>query len=609
MIKVETFEEYKNRIFPNRRFHSKQEEFFKFALKQINNNTDLERMTVFPARCGLGKSTFLRILIKSWLTDNRDRGLIIVTDNLQRLSELNDENEYKIAYLTAQNKTTEIIRQNYCPILLISTQRFFQMESIEPFLKYKCGDSEFARDTVIFDETPYFYEDGEIGIDELNVLHSALNEGLTDLVDSDTKKWALEQYDTYRNRMIEIIKSLEQERNRTTYLFYQPTKDNITDDDKKLYELLNDNSEIFNKYPSTKRILDDIEYFMKNGGFFSSFKLKDNNTYHKSFMIRKSFLHKFLFGKVKTFVFDATADISELYPYDADWLELLECKEFNVPLNFLNIHIIDVNTSRNALLVKNDKRVKTDAIKDYIAKMEFDTDDTLLISYKALLDDGRFDDIGFSKSNSLYFGNTKGFNHKKDCHTLIQVGLNRQSDIKYLLNFLSNNDDFELRVKNDITNVQRNIKEIDTLLKSDLVNSYMSAEVVADFIQNLFRTKARDIFNEEQVDVYLFAKKNENLMMELNYALGQNGAHIDITELDDLKIAKIENRKGETKAKQVLGWLKKQHQGAMFNITEMFNELGINNEDFKAVKRANKIIKDKFEEMKIPGTRGKYLVA
>lgn len=609
MIKAETFEAHKNRIYPNRKFHNKQKDFFKLALDQINDNKDLERMTVFPARCGLGKTTFLRILIKSWLADNKDRGLIIVTDNLQRLSELNDENDYKIAYLTAQNKATEIIRQNYCPILLISTQRFFQMESIEPFLSYKVGDTEFERDTVIFDETPYFFEDGEIGIEELNVLHSALNEGLTDLVDGETKKWVLDQYDIFRNRMIEIIKSLEMERNRTTYLFYRPTDGNITDDDKRLYELLNANHDIFKKHPNAKRILEDIEYFIKNGGFFSSFKLKDNNTYHKSFMIRKSFLHKFLLGKVKTFVFDATADISELYPYDADWLELLDCKEFNVPLNFLNIHIININTSRNALLVKNDKHTKTDAIKDYITKVVSDTDDTLLISYKALLDDSRFDDIGFSKSNSLYFGNTKGFNHKRDCHTLIQVGLNRQSDIKYLLNFLSNNDDFELRVKNDITDVQRNIKEIDTLLKSDLINSYMSAEVVADFIQNLFRTKARDIFNEEQVNVYLFAKKNENLMMELNYALGQNGAHIDITELDDLKIAKIENRKGETKAKQVLGWLKRQPQGAMFNITEMFNELGFNNDDFKAVKRANKVIKDKFDEMKIPGTRGKYLVA
>lgn len=609
MIKVETFEKCKSNIYSNRKFHENQETFFNYALEQINNNTESERITVFPARCGLGKTTFLRILIKSWLADNRDKGLIIVTDNLQRLSELNDENEYKIAYLTAQNKATEIIRQIYCPILLISTQRFFQMDSIEPFLKYKCGDLEFCRDTVIFDETPYFFDDGEIGIEELNTLHSALNGGLSDLVDSNDKKWVLEQYDDFRNRMIETIKSLEQERNKTTYLFYQPIKDSITDNDLRLYSLLNDNSEVFQKYPAAKKIFQDIDYFIKNGGFFSSFKLKDNNTYHKSFIIRKSYLDKFLLGKVKTFIFDATADISELYPYEAEWLELLNCEQFDVSLDFLHIHIVDVNTSRNALLIKNDKNTKTDAIKNYIAKVVPNVDDTLFITYKALMDDGRFDNIGFTKSNALYFGNTKGLNNKRGCHTLVQVGLNRQSDIKYLLNFLSNNNDFELRVKNDIQDVQHNIKEIDSLLKSDLVNSYMSAEVVADFIQNLFRTKARDIFNEDRIDIYLFCKKTDNLMIELNYALGRKGTHIDVRELDELKIAKIENRKGNTKAKQVLGWLKKQPKGKMFNITQMFEELEINNEDFKAVKRANKVIKDKFKEMKIPSTRGKYFVA
>ena len=98
-------------------------------------------------------------------------------------------------------------------------------------------------------------------------------------------------------------------------------------------------------------------------------------------------------------------------------------------------------------------------------------------------------------------------------------------------------------------------------------------------------------------------------MIELNYALGRKGTHIDVRELDELKIAKIENRKGNTKAKQVLGWLKKQPKGKIFNITQMFEELEINNEDFKAVKRANKVIKEKFKEMKIPGTRGKYFVA
>ena len=268
MIKRETFELNKERLCKKIKFHPKQNEFFNFALDTINNDTDIEKITVFPARCGLGKTTFLRVLIKSWLADNKNRGLIIVTDNLQRLSELNDENDNRIAYLTAQNKATEIIRQNYCPILLISTQRYFQMDSIEPFLTYRDGEHTYHRDTVIFDETPYFYCNGEIGIDELNILHSALNGGITDLYNQEEKEWALEQYNTFRAKMIDTLNSLEQSRNRTTYLFYRPEFDSITDDDSRFYSIISD-SDIVIKYKATKKILSDIDYFVHNGGFFS----------------------------------------------------------------------------------------------------------------------------------------------------------------------------------------------------------------------------------------------------------------------------------------------------------------------------------------------------
>lgn len=499
MIKNETFELNKKRFYGKREFHPKQNEFFAFALDTINNDTDNEKITVFPARCGLGKTTFLRVLIKSWLADNKNRGLIIVTDNLQRLSELNDENDNRIAYLTAQNKSTEIIRQNYCPILLISTQRYFQMDSIEPFLTYRDGENTYQRDTVIFDETPYFYCNGEIGIDELNILHSALNGGITDLYNQEEKEWALEQYNTFRSKMIDTLNSLEQSRNRTTYLFYRPEFDTITEDDSRFYSIISD-SDIVIKYKATKKILSDIDYFVHNGGFFSSFKLKDNNNYHKSFLVRQSYLDKFCLGKVKTFILDASASVSEQYPYDSEWMELLDCDDFNVPLDFLNIHIVDVNTSRNALISKDDRDTKIQAIKNYISQIVTDLDDTLFLSYKPLIEGNVFEDIGFTTSNSLYFGNAKGFNNKKDKHTFIQVGLNRQSDINYLLTFLSNNEDFDMRIKKDITDVQKNIAEMDSMLKSDLVDGYMSAEVVADFIQNL-------CLNLAKVNIILWKKK------------------------------------------------------------------------------------------------------
>ena len=115
MIKTKTLGKNLNRIYHNRNriFNEKQLSFFNFALEQINNDHDTKKITVFPARCGLGKSTFLKALVKSWLEDNSDRGLIIVTDNLIRLNEINDESDRRIAYLTAENKETEILRQAY----------------------------------------------------------------------------------------------------------------------------------------------------------------------------------------------------------------------------------------------------------------------------------------------------------------------------------------------------------------------------------------------------------------------------------------------------------------------------------------------------------------
>lgn len=283
MINADTFNRNREKIFPKRDFHPKQLDFFKFALETINRDRDTNRITIFPARCGIGKTSFLRILIKSWLADNSGRGLIIVTDNLQRLGELNDENDYRIAYLTAENKATEIIRQGYCPILLISTQRYFQMDSIEPFLTYKNNDIEYKRDTVIFDETPYFFSDSvdsnkcKLGIKELNDFHSALSDGISDLFDNENKEWILTRYDIFKKEQEELINRLEQKRNRTTYLFYKPEKDTITENDERFNNIIEKNIDIFNKYPTAKSILENISFYVKNGGFFVSSKLKDSN--------------------------------------------------------------------------------------------------------------------------------------------------------------------------------------------------------------------------------------------------------------------------------------------------------------------------------------------
>ena len=48
MVKVETFKHNLEKTFSERNFHTKQKEFFKYALNQINNDRCTDRVTVLP---------------------------------------------------------------------------------------------------------------------------------------------------------------------------------------------------------------------------------------------------------------------------------------------------------------------------------------------------------------------------------------------------------------------------------------------------------------------------------------------------------------------------------------------------------------------------------
>ena len=96
------------------------------------------------------------------------------------------------------------------------------------------------------------------------------------------------------------------------------------------------------------------------------------------------------------------------------------------------------------------------------------------------------------------------------------------------------------------------------------------------------------------------------MKMELNYWLANEGATIDVVELEALTKDKITNRRGDTKPKTILNWLDRQPQGFEFTVAEMLDELGLSARQFKTVKRGNKYVKSLFDRMKVTGKRGLY---
>lgn len=611
VIDLPTVQEMEQELFPDRNFSDIENKFYVSILNKLSGERISDNVTAISARCGLGKSTILQMLVYWWQKNIKCRGLIIVTDNLNRLS------TYKafadpdfVAYLTAENKETEIKRQQNCPVLLMSTQRYFCMDNIDQFLIYKAGGYTYYRDTIIFDETPYFYTIDELRIDEINLLHTALSEGIPDTCNSEDKSWILEEYANFREKMIEEVYNLEAERSKTTYLYWDnPNEIQLSSDINRfsgifdLYE-----NDILSKYPGAKTILENITNLLLDGGIFQSVKLKDNEQYQKGFILRKDNRNKFYHGnfgnkQIKTYILDATAKISQKYPIDSDWIEVIDCDNFEVPLDYLNVHIIDVNTSRNALINQDTSALKIEAINKYIRSLHLQMDDSLLVTYKQIADSSVFP-VGFPPENILYFGNTRGYNSHNNKHNIIQIGNNRQSDINYLIECFYSYPQLLDDIYQCSGDSKQSIRTFDRLLNNmpiDLVDDVMCAELATDTIQNIFRTKARDIHNQERVDVYLFySSKLSNLTKELQYWLGRLGAKFTFDKIDDLDLGKLVRRKvkKETNTQKIVNWINSQPNGRIFTSQEMRLELGLSQNQFNNAKD-NNYIKRLFHDLKI----------
>lgn len=611
-------------MYPDRDFADRQLMFFNEMINKLETDRDTEKVTVFPSRCGIGKSTAIQLYLQRCMQNNT--GAIVVTDSISRLNTLKDgsksatdwdkfitDNDKYISLLTAANVREEITRQRYKPILMLTTQRYFQMDvdALNGLLPYEWQGEKSTRKIIIFDEQPYFYDVVNFGIKELNLLDSALNEGITDRCPIEDKKWILEQMKAIDLYFRDVIDRLEYSRNVDTYLYWHDREnaaDSMTEDDSRFYAIIRDNMDDIRKhYPQTEKLLRLMHRLFFDGGFFKSSKIttqQSRNTermYEKTFFLIDDYREKLLLNPdVKTFIFDGTANTSYLY-FDESFFDIVDCDEYNVPLNFLNINIINVNTSKNALLFDNQKDAKIGAITDYVKRKQLSPEDTLFVTYQKLLSNDTFADVESKHKN--YFGNLRGFNDYADTHNYIQVGLNRRPDIDYILMLFYTQPEYYEYAK--VRYYKGDCMEwFDNLRKSD---DAMYSELASDTIQNIYRTAARNYTNTEPVNVYLFfdVKLMSGVIDDLKYEFERYDATINIEELPQLAEVKAKARqssRGQTNVQKILSWIDGLPIGQLFTNDDICSEVGISKRQLNNAKHDSKVIKERLGSLKLPGT-------
>lgn len=561
-----------------------------FLDEHIKPSSNINVVDVFPIRCGIGKSTYIKYRLFKALSTNEK--LIVVTDQIERLKEYvsSDElaeyikrNRNKLTLLTSDNIGTELKTLHLKNIVLMTTQRYFNftVDEIKELIK--------SRKIIIFDEKPYFNEQIKINIKTFNNIDTALHIALDNTIEPANKDWLITQWELLRAKFQNTIKEYERlnTKGRLELWHYKPNE-TISENDEQFIKLINKYRLKLQKYDieSYKNILAIIQ-MVYEGAIFISCKIKSNSQeqkYENYFTVLIDNKDKMIASGAKVYVLDGTADVSP--DYQVSYINMIDCSDFLLPLNKLIINCINISTSRNRF-DKTDRNKYIDCIADYIKSMPNKCDTVFTYQKIEPILKKHFDIVD-------HFGYIKGKNNYRDKTDIVQIGLNRYSDLSYKLQAGYN----ALEKYKD-----KNITIAAGKTKSDNV---MYNTILADIEQNLYRTKIRNADNTDIVTYTMLFNTNQykHLVELLKTRYGAYGATINVIDTPkEIKEFNLINRKSKNKTafQKFSEWHKTQTVSRLMKSRDVRNEIDLTNDQFKDIMK-----KEEVKQLIIPADKKGY---
>lgn len=580
-----------------------------FLDDHIEQSTDTNTIDVFSIPCGMGKSQYIKYKISDCLNDGT--GLIVVTDSIDRLNNyVNDDdagltqfvqrNKSKISILTSDTITAELQTIGYKPVVLLTTQRYFQLtrDEIIALTVYNKG----KRNRIIFDEKPYISELLRINIATVDKIDIALNQQLDNTVNPDDKQWLVTQWQDFIIRFKALIKEYE-ELNTHYQLSFWHDKSKLTyisDDDDRFHSLIEKYRQHLNAMDcTTVKHIQAIEQIIGNGARFISFKkckATDNgeeiNIYDNFFQVLIENHDKLINVNAKVFVLDGTADL--MPDYDVYFINKIDCKQFKRVYPNLTIKCVDMpNVAKSKLSSKQGKEILK-LIKSYTDSLP--ETPQCVFSFK-----GIEQELSAYYPEVNHFGNIKGFNKYNQLTNIMQIGVLRYPDDAYI----------------DIAGYTALTQQSNIILKvftqkgfEKLRHSIMCRYIAADIEQNLFRSKIRNIDCKESVTytIMLNCKDQSDVISILADRFPRAKIEVIATPTIFLR-AKNQQRKNKkmSVSQRVIDWLTSQEKNKTIKISDMLTALNLNYEDLKNAKKHNKAFQAILSEHQKSAKRG-YLI-
>lgn len=258
---------------------------------------------------------------------------------------------------------------------------------------------------------------------------------------------------------------------------------------------------------------------------------------------------------------------------------MVDCQKFLVPLRNLTINIVNAPTSKTRLYKGDtDAQGIITALKSH---MKSDPERVSAV-FTYLKIENQFESILPGGGLTGHYGAIKGSNKYRDMTHIAQVGLNRYSDTDYR----------QITYLTKLLEKDYGSSNVIRVIGQSAVDKVMNHSLLADFEQNLFRSKLRNIDCTDAVTYTLFINTTtyKDLIDLIIERYGKrHGATINIiNHLPELDIVKAQNRKTgkKTKVQIVIDWIKLQPSGSSFTTSQLRNECNLTRDQWKTTKRA-----------------------
>lgn len=573
------------------------EELKRFIDIHIAEDRNTDKITVFPLRCGLGKSTYIKYKLAETIL--KGDSLIIITDSIDglndyvsgedKLAEYIHKNKSKFTILNTTNRKEELKTLHLKKIVLLSTQWYFDLtvDEIKTLLTK-------TRNTIIFDEKPIFYDIRKIGTKQINDIATAFKEDITNKANQKDKRWLIEQWEIFRQRIQAIMNEYENESQKevnSKWHFLPILK--ITNNDSKFLELVKRFKTDFDRHnKDTYKNIMAVINLIADGARFTSKKIakgkRHDKTYENYFSVYIDNSDKLLNVDAKIFVLDGTADISP--EYNVDYIDWVNCSDFSVAPNNLTINCVNVNTNRDKMYNPID-RSYIKCIADYIKTIP--DNDNIVFTY--LKCENEFRKYGFTVE---HFNHIKGTNKFRDKTNIVQVGLNRFDNLTYEI-ITGFNALFT-------SNYNHKNKKVIKELGKNAFDAVSYNFILQDIEQNLFRSKIRNVNCTDKVTytVLFNTKYHYKLVEMMQKRYGKDNIHLIDTPSNIRNYKKL-NRKAKNKTayQKFVEWHNKQTINRMIDVETLKSDMDVTKDQFKKLSA----LQD-FKEKVVKNKNGLYLI-